>query len=245
MSAPSSPESRTPTGVGPPPSRAVRRHAVSMSPDVLPVEIWHIIIMYLDDRCFAWFVLRQTCPFLAHVTEDVFARYVSRTCSLRFAGQTLRTLLPPDLRGDTQPPTPQYQAANVQLPSFRFQPSSFVPANTKARLVLKLSSPATARDTPSLHQTYAGTADLTSRLTQVFFQPGAVADAERTRLLNQAHFVLFNDQLKSIRLPSAAVHVAAQELSLDWRQLCHTFMRDEFKCRFGSSASVAWWRKFP
>ena len=129
--------------------------------------------------------------------------------------------------------------------SFRFQPSSFVPANTKARLVLKLSSPATARDTPSLHQTYAGTADLTSRLTQVFFQPGAVADAERTRLLNQAHFVLFNDQLKSIRLPSAAVHVAAQELSLDWRQLCHTFMRDEFKCRFGSSASVAWWRKFP
>lgn len=93
MSAPSSPESQTPTTVGPPPSRALRRHAVSMSPDALPVEIWHIIIMYLDDHCFAWFVLRQTCPFLAYVTEDVFARYISRTCSLRFAGQTLRSLL--------------------------------------------------------------------------------------------------------------------------------------------------------
>jgi hypothetical protein len=133
----------------------------------------------------------------------------------------------------------------VQLPSFRFQPSSFVPASSKARLVLKLSSPATVNDTPSLRQPYAGTVDLTSRLTQVFFHPGAVADAERNRLLKQAHFVLFDDQLKSVRLPSPAIDVTAQELSLDWRQLCETLMRDQFKCRFGSGASVPWWREFP
>jgi hypothetical protein len=92
MSAPS-PESQPPTAVGPPPSRALRRQAVSMAPEALPVEIWHIIIMYIDDHCFAWFVLRQISPFLAHVTQDVFARYVSRTCSLRFSGQTLTSLL--------------------------------------------------------------------------------------------------------------------------------------------------------
>lgn len=149
---------------------------------------------------------------------------------------------PPDLRCDTQSP---YHTFRVQLPSFRFQPSSFVPASSKARLVLKLSSPATVNDTPSLRRPYAGTVDLTSRLTQVFFHPGAVADAERNRLLKQAHFVLFDDQLKSVRLPSPAIDVTAQELSLDWRQLCETLMRDQFKCRFGSGASVPWWREFP
>jgi hypothetical protein len=151
---------------------------------------------------------------------------------------------PPDLRCDTLPPTCYYHTPRVQPPSFRFQPSSFAPASTKARLVLKLSSPATAHDTPSLRQPYAGTVDL-SRLTQVFFQPGPVADAERNRLLNQAHFMLFNGQLKSLRLPSPAIDVTAQELSLDWRQLCDTFMRDQFKCRFASAASVTWWREFP
>ena len=95
MSAPS-PESPTPTAntaVGPRPSRALQRHVRVMSPEDLPVEIWHIIIMYIDDHCFAWFVLRQISPFLAHVAQDVFARIVSRTCSLRFAGQTLWSLL--------------------------------------------------------------------------------------------------------------------------------------------------------
>jgi hypothetical protein len=87
------PESRTPTHVGPRPSRLLQRHAVTMPPEALPVETWHIIITHIQHRCFAWFVLRQTCPFLALVTEHVFARHVSRTCSLRFAGQTLTTLL--------------------------------------------------------------------------------------------------------------------------------------------------------
>jgi hypothetical protein len=64
-----------------------------MPPEHLPAELWHQVIMLLDDRCFAWIVLRQVSPFLASVTEDVFARYVSRTCSIRFAGQTVQNLL--------------------------------------------------------------------------------------------------------------------------------------------------------
>ena len=95
MSAPAAAaaaESQSLTGVGPRHSCSSRSHA-SMPPEHLPVEIWHLIIMCLDDHCFAWFVLRQTCPFLNLVTEQVFARYVSRTCSVRFAGQTLGNLL--------------------------------------------------------------------------------------------------------------------------------------------------------
>jgi hypothetical protein len=88
MSAPSH-ESRPLTGFAP----HLQLYAATMPPDSLPAELWHSIIMFLDDHCFAWFVLRQVCPFLACVTEDVFARYVSRTCSIRFAGQTSRNLL--------------------------------------------------------------------------------------------------------------------------------------------------------
>ena len=66
---------------------------VSMPPEALPPELWQLIIMFLDDHCFVWAVLRQVSPFFALVTEDVFARYIVQTCSLRFAGQTLRDLL--------------------------------------------------------------------------------------------------------------------------------------------------------
>jgi hypothetical protein len=63
-----------------------------------------------------------------------------------------------------------------------------------------------------------------------------------TVFLNQAHFVLFNHQSKSLCLSAPAIHVTAQELS---RQLCDTFMRDQFKCRLASCASVTWSREFP
>ena len=36
---------------------------------------------------------RFTVPYLRLVTEDVFARYVLRTCSLRFAGESAMNLL--------------------------------------------------------------------------------------------------------------------------------------------------------
>ncbi|RMZ67223.1 hypothetical protein GMOD_00001114 [Pyrenophora seminiperda CCB06] len=260
MSAPAA-ESHTLTGVGLPHSYSSRDH-VSMPPEYLPVEIWHLIIMCLDDYCFAWFVLRQTCPFLNLVTEQVFARYVSRTCTVRFAGQTLGSLLAHDLQADTgdcrQDPasrqalvrhhaSPASYWANfsrAQPPSFRFQPSSFVPATTKAKLLLKLCDAPTLHETLPVYLPHAGTIDTTTHLIQVFFQPGAEADAERSRLLNQAHFVLFHGQLRSMRLPSATFNVADHQLLLDWRRLCDTFMRDQFKCRYESQNSVTWWRNF-
>lgn len=75
------------TGVGPPAS------SVSMPPEALPPELWHLIVAALDDSCFAWHVLRRVSPFLKLVTEDVLACDVLRTCSLRFAGQLAKQLL--------------------------------------------------------------------------------------------------------------------------------------------------------
>ncbi|KAF1835230.1 hypothetical protein BDW02DRAFT_296729 [Decorospora gaudefroyi] len=212
--------------------------ATAMLLEALPPEIWHSIIMCLDDRCFAWFVLRQVSPFMASVTEDVFARYVSRTCSVRFAGTSAENLILPD-EFCTCMPKRHSTRASLQPPTFRFLPSAFVPTTTKARLVLKLCD---STSTQEMQDTFKPHAWFDISLSQVFFKPGA--DAERSRLLNEPQFVVFDNELKSLRLPSAVIDVAAQEISLDWRLLCDTFMRDQLKCRYETVSSVAWWRTF-
>jgi len=60
--------------------------------EALPPELWFNIITYFDDD-FAWHALRRVSPFLRHVTEDVFASLLLRTCSLRFAGEPAKNLL--------------------------------------------------------------------------------------------------------------------------------------------------------
>jgi hypothetical protein len=78
-----------------PSSTAVGPHAssVSIPPETLPPELWHLIIALLDDVGFAWNVVRKVCTYLKHVTEDTFARYMLRTCSLLFAGDPAKNLL--------------------------------------------------------------------------------------------------------------------------------------------------------
>jgi hypothetical protein len=66
---------------------------VSMPPQALPPELWQLIIANLDDHCFVWFVLRRTSHFLRAVTEDLFARYMLRTCVVCFAGEHAKKLL--------------------------------------------------------------------------------------------------------------------------------------------------------
>jgi hypothetical protein len=81
-------QSHVSTGVGP------QASFVSMPPpQALPPELWQKIIANLDDHCFVWFVLRRTSHFLKVVTEDVFARYVFRACSIRFAGVHAKKLV--------------------------------------------------------------------------------------------------------------------------------------------------------
>jgi hypothetical protein len=94
-----------------------------------------------------------------------------------------------------------------------------------------------------LHQ-YAGTAESSSRLTQVFFNPGVEEEAKRARLMKEPHFVLYHKELRSIRLPSVVIDGAAKEISLDWRRLCALLMRDDFRCRYEAGSPVAWWRRF-
>jgi hypothetical protein len=134
--------------------------------------------------------------------------------------------------------------AVVQPPTFRFQPSAFVPANTKARLILKLRDSPPSHETLSLHKSDAGTTDSSSRLAEIFFRPGPQANTERARLIKEPHFMRFNDQLKSMRIPSGVINVDLQEISLDWRRLCANFMRDEFKCRYEANSSTSWKRAF-
>jgi hypothetical protein len=85
----SSPEALVSPGVG------LHASSVAMPPEArLPPELWQLIIASLDDHCFVWFVLRRVSTFLRAVTEDlVFARYMLRTCSLRFAGEHAKNLL--------------------------------------------------------------------------------------------------------------------------------------------------------
>lgn len=67
---------------------------VSMPPpEALPPELWHLIITTLNDDCFAWIVLRHVSSYLRLVTEDVFARHILRSCSVRFAGSSAKKLL--------------------------------------------------------------------------------------------------------------------------------------------------------
>ncbi|KAF1844575.1 uncharacterized protein K460DRAFT_335427 [Cucurbitaria berberidis CBS 394.84] len=231
-------------------------HRASMPLEALPPELWHLIIMFLDDHCFVWSVLRQVSPFLTSVTEDVFARYILRTCSLRFAGETLRKLLPYELQtpdpvhgnGSSLTATSNtYWAIFTSLnssPTIRFQPVAFIPANTKARVVLKLSDLATQSELVPVSQEQATTTTTTTHsshcLAHHFFRPGANADVRRGRLINEPHFVRFNNQLKSIRIPSLTIDIDAQEISLDWRQLCKAFLHDEFRCRFETNSLGSW-----
>tara|TARA_R110002003_G_scaffold1048_15_gene22269 strand:- start:9227 stop:9481 length:255 start_codon:yes stop_codon:yes gene_type:complete len=69
------------------------------------------------------------------------------------------------------------------------------------------------------------------RLADIFFEPGYKADSNRMRLINEAHFVRLNSQLKSKHIPSMAINVPAREITLDWRRLCQDFLCDEVKCR--------------
>jgi hypothetical protein len=67
--------------------------AMAATLEALPPEIWSFIVQLVDDRCFAWFVLRRVSPFLRHVTEGVFATQLVSDFSLRFAGDYADTVM--------------------------------------------------------------------------------------------------------------------------------------------------------
>lgn len=119
---------------------------------------------------------------------------------------------------------------SLNPPTFRFLPFAFVPADTKARLAFRLCD----------LDVHAAEAVPSSRLTEIFFIQGSEADAKRFRLTQEPHFVCFNNQLKSIRIPSLVIDVAAQNILLDWRQLCQAFLRDQVLCRLDANSLESW-----
>jgi hypothetical protein len=81
------PESRTPTHVGPRPSRLLQRRAVTMPPEALPVEIWHIIIANITISLF-----RMVCAAPNMSLSGSCHRASLRTTCLAYL-QPLTTLL--------------------------------------------------------------------------------------------------------------------------------------------------------
>jgi hypothetical protein len=132
-----------------------------------------------------------------------------------------------------------YRHVHHVVPTFRFQPCAFVPTDTKMRVILTISNP--APDPVSVSTPQRPPQVLSNKhLAAIFFNPESEADSKRTRLINEAHFVRFNSQLKSIRIPSLVIDVPARHITLDWRQLCQDFLCDELKCRMLSKSLGSW-----
>lgn len=80
---------------------------------------------------------------------------------------------------------------------------------------------------------------------QFFFATGAEPFAHRSQLMYQSHFVYFDNQLKSLKIPSLTFDVAAQEVLLNWRQLVSSFLHDQLRCRSHASMSAPWSAMLP
>jgi hypothetical protein len=128
--------------------------------------------------------------------------------------------------------------------TFRFQPCVFMPEDSKTKLVLTLCDPAS--DPSFIMANPKPAAFPLDLLADIFFDPGPEAASNRARLISDAHFVRYNDQLKCMRLPSLAIDTNARNLTLNWRQLCRDFLYDEWKCRVNSgSPENSWTRLAP
>ncbi len=132
------------------------------------------------------------------------------------------------------------RSSNFVAPTFRFQPLAFVPPDTKARVVLKLCDLAPDDDHVPANQIQHPKLPANTQLGHIFFKSGPAADVVRTRLVRESHFVNFNNQLKSIRIPSLTFNIAAQEISFDWRQVCDSFLQDELQCRVAANSLGPW-----
>jgi hypothetical protein len=117
------------------------------------------------------------------------------------------------------------QLSHHTKPTFCFRPHGFVPAETKARLTLRMNGDARPSSAPC---------------TDIFFRPGLDAASNRNRLAHEAHFVRLNDQLKSLHIRSLVIDSQAREITLDWRKLCQDFLYDEFMCRYHSKSLGSW-----
>jgi hypothetical protein len=124
----------------------------------------------------------------------------------------------------------RHDSVRLTKPTFAFRPHGFVPADTKARLTLRMSD--------SASDAYP---ELTSRrCTDLFFMRGREATSNRNRLALEAHFVRFNNQLRSLHIRSLVIDARTQEITLDWRQVCQDFLHDEFICRYHLKSLGSW-----
>ncbi|KAF2183840.1 hypothetical protein K469DRAFT_667557 [Zopfia rhizophila CBS 207.26] len=192
------------------------RTLTAMPPEMLPPEIWRMIILLLEDHCFAWFVLRRVSPLLRQVTEDCFASPIIGNCVLRFAGDYARGVtMEHKLKKFTNLPESVYKEATNQLSSlfdgkplcFSFKAANFFPPDTKQTVVFKL------QDDPST------------------YDDSFPSFVKWRGLMGSSHFVRFDGKLWSIKIPFITLEREKQEIHADWRLLCQKFYYHELKTR--------------
>lgn len=112
--------------------------------EALPVEVWMMILDYLDDNCFTWFIIRRVSPFLRQVAESLLAIQVLRNTTITFTGDYVKSTSLVDISvkdrdfwewEQTRVSTRDRESRHL---TFAFRPSHFAPTDTKTRLVLKL-----------------------------------------------------------------------------------------------------------
>ncbi|KAH8716991.1 hypothetical protein GQ44DRAFT_751954 [Phaeosphaeriaceae sp. PMI808] len=189
-----------------PPWSHVSTGVGSMAPEVLPPEIWHLIIALLDDQCFVWFVLRRVSPFLNLGHRRCVRALHPPHLQLVFRGRACKE---PSVSLDLRAlPTETLCVSAPTRSPVDLQPCLFLPPDTKAKVLLRLCDRVSNHDYILVPQDNAQSMQSSDRLADIFFP-----------------------QSKCIRIPSLMIDVMGRTITLDWRQLCQDFWFDEFKCR--------------
>ncbi|KAF2471232.1 uncharacterized protein BDR25DRAFT_285677 [Lindgomyces ingoldianus] len=246
---------------GPDAGKWLRHLHRTMPPEALPPEIWMMIILRLDDHCFAWFILRRVSSFFRQVTENVFAQRIIRDFAIRFAGDYARTIIVHSLLNEEQKRECGAKSHlnllfGTQTPTFFFEATRFTPPDTKERAVLQLQEQPSAYESSFFmvdikegptHRKYSLPFYLRRKCCKCTPPIESTLDLEycnclsdiffaqtredRTRLATSSHFVRFSKELRSSKLPAIELDVENRELSFDWRSLCQRFYYDELQTR--------------
>ncbi|ORY10259.1 hypothetical protein BCR34DRAFT_468604, partial [Clohesyomyces aquaticus] len=215
----------------------------SLPPETLPPEIWMMIILSLDDHCFAWFVLRRVSPFLRSVTESVFAQRIIKDIAIRFAGNGAKNVIVDHVVKQVYLTTQRLRDARkdhfqtlfgTQHPTFYFEATRFSPPDTKEKVILKLREPLNSyQNSAIVVEVSEVAARRTTRYPFAWFLRKACCscDPEKCGWLKSSHFVRVGGALRSARLPSIELIEETREISLDWRLFCQRFYYDELLSR--------------
>ncbi|KAF2878476.1 hypothetical protein BDV95DRAFT_472036, partial [Massariosphaeria phaeospora] len=197
----------------------------------LPPELFFIIVQQLNDRCFAWLVLRNVSTAIRQATECAFASYFKKDCHIRFSGPFAARILADhwQLNNYSQGSWihKHKEPLQNQFPSFLFKASGFHPAHSRASAVLKMQDESADYTNDSNLLAVRRFRSSSTLFFAAFRQPSDV----QASISRESHFVRLDGKLKSFVIPSITVDVVGQHILFDWRYLYQMFYLDELRLR--------------